>query len=163
MKMIPCCVHYRGSDEYVNAENGGFEMANKIYIVMKDGETIKELKNLPAAKRFADTESAEVFCEGECVYAPDTIMADQNLEHSLETLEEIPEPKAPVKVETIASEKYVLTAKMNIRKAPSLKSKSIGIAEKGTVVEVTEIQNGWLYLLDGTFILYEGGKWARKC
>ena len=138
-------------------------MANKSYTVMKDGETIKELKNLTAAKKLADTESAEVFCEGECVYASEPIKVDQNLEHSIDTLEEIPEPKGPVKVETITPEKYTLTAKMNIRKAPSLKSKSIGIAEKGTVVEVTEIQNGWLYLLDGTFILYEGGKWARKC
>ena len=136
-------------------------MANKIYTVMKDGETINELKNLTAAKKLADTESAEVFCEG--VYVPEPIKADQNLEHSLETLENHSEPKTPVKVEIITPEKYVLTAKMNIRKAPSLKSKSTGIAEKGTIVEVTDIQNGWLHLADDTFILYEGGKWAQKC
>lgn len=138
-------------------------MANKIYTVMKDGETINELKNLTAAKKLADTESAEVFFEGECVYTPEPIKADQNLEHSLETLENHSEPKTPVKVEIITPEKYVLTAKMNIRKAPSLKSKSTGIAEKGTIVEVTDIQNGWLHLANDTFILYEGGKWAQKC
>ena len=138
-------------------------MANKIYTVMKDGETINELKNLTAAKKLADTESAEVFCEGECVYASAPDMDDQNLEHSLETLENHSEPKTPLQVEIITPEKYVLTAKMNIRKASSLKSKSTGIAEKGTIVEVTDIQNGWLHLADDTFILYEGGKWAQKC
>ena len=43
-------------------------MANKTYTVVKDGEELKELKTLSAAKKLADTEGAEVFCEGECVY-----------------------------------------------------------------------------------------------
>ena len=38
-------------------------MANKTYTVMKDGEELKELKTLTAAKKLADAENAEVFCE----------------------------------------------------------------------------------------------------
>lgn len=40
----------------------------KTYTVMKDGEEIEKLTTLTAAKKLADTEGAEVFCDGECVY-----------------------------------------------------------------------------------------------
>ena len=43
------------------------QMANKTYTVVKDGEELKELKSLAAAKKLADTEGAEVFCDGKCV------------------------------------------------------------------------------------------------
>ena len=44
-------------------------MANtKTYTVVKDGNPIKELKSLAAAKKLADAEGAEVLCDGECVY-----------------------------------------------------------------------------------------------
>ena len=112
----------------------------KTYTVMKDGEELKELKNLAAAKKLADTEDAEVFCEGVCVYAPDP----------------------PVSGGATAPQKYTLTAKMNIRKAPGKDAEKIGIAQKGTVVEVAGITNDWLRLTDGTFILYEGGRFAQK-
>ena len=158
-------------------------MASKTYTVMKDGETIKELKTLAAAKKLADTEDAEVFSEGVCVYAPDPPVCDSDpedgisfadisdetgvddtvIEGGIDTLGSLPAGEPHVKVETITPEKYMLTAKMNIRKAPSLSALKLGIAKKGTVVEVTDVKNGWLHLLDGTFILYEGGRWAQKC
>ena len=158
-------------------------MASKTYTVMKDGETIKELKPLAVAKKLADTEEAEVFCEGVCVYAPDPPVGDSDpeddalsagtagetgvddsvIKDGIDTLADLPTGEPHVKVETITPEKYVLTAKMNIRKAPSLSARKLGIAKKGTVVEVTEVKNGWLHLLDGTFILCEGGRWAEKC
>ena len=158
-------------------------MASKTYTVMKDGETIKELKTLAAAKKLADTEDAEVFSEGVCVYAPDppvgepdpeddslfadtageTSVDDSVIKDGIDTLESLPSAGPHIKVETVTPEKYMLTAKMNIRKAPSLLARKLGIAKKGTVVEVTEVKNGWLHLLDGTFILYEGGRWAQKC
>ena len=112
----------------------------KTYTVMKDGEELKELKSLAAAKKLADTEDAEVFCEGVCVYAPDP----------------------PVSGDAPAPQKYILTAKMNIRKGPGKDTEKIGVAQKGTVVEVAMITNDWLRLTDGTFILYEGGRFARK-
>ena len=119
----------------------------KIYTVVKDGETVKELKTLAAAKKLADAECADVFCEGECVY------------------EGVAAPTIPVeeeKSEASAAEKYTLTCKMNVRKAPSLKAEKVTILNAGAVVDVLEIQNDWLHLTDGNFILYENGKNAKK-
>ena len=65
-------------------------------------------------------------------------------------------------VEKPIVEKYTLLSKMNLRLAPSLKGGKIGLAEKGTVVEVIGIENDWLKLKDGMFILYGGGKFAEK-
>jgi len=131
--------------------------SNKTYTVMKDGETLKELKTLAAAKKLADTEDAEVFCEGLCVYAPDPPVSGEAI------FPELPDAtaEAPV-VETVTAEKYTLTAKMNIRKAPSKSAEKVGIAQKGTVVEAAGIENDWLHLLDGTYILYGGGKFAVR-
>ena len=129
-------------------------MASKTYTVMKDGETLKELKNLAAAKKLADIEDAEVFCEGLCVYAPDPVISGE--EASLDDPETV-DRAAPVK-----PHKYTLTAKMNIRKSPSLDARKLGTAENGKVVEVTAIEGDWLHLTDNTFILYEGGKFATK-
>lgn len=42
--------------------------ATKTYAIVKDGEQLKELKTLAAAKKLADAEGAEVLCDGECVY-----------------------------------------------------------------------------------------------
>lgn len=131
-------------------------MATKIYTVMKDGETLKELKSLTAAKKLADAESAEVLCDGECVYLG-TVAAFENA---------VPELSDAAPEETVTEaakpERYTLTAKMNIRRAPSLEAQKLGIAQPGTVVEVAAIENDWLRLTDGTFILYEGGRFARK-
>ena len=131
-------------------------MANKTYTVMKDGETIKELKTLAAAKKLADAENAEVLCDGECVYQGTVTGSEDTVSELSDAVTE------PPVVKTVTAEKYTLTAKMNIRKAPSMSSGIVGIAEKGTVVEVTDIKNDWLNLLDGTFILYEDGKFAVK-
>ena len=130
-------------------------MANKTYTVMKDGETLKELKNLAAAKKLADMEDAEVFCEGLCVYAPDPAVSGDD-EASID------DPEPVVRPELTKPQKYTLTAKMNIRKSPSLDARKLGIAEKGKVVEVAAIEGDWLRLTDGTFILYEGGRFATK-
>lgn len=125
-------------------------MANtKTYTVVKDGETLKELKTLAAAKKLADAEDAEVFCEGECVYQPAVDPVVPFVED--ETAE-------PVK----APETFTLLRKMNVRKAPSLNADKVKVLGTGTEVEVAEVADDWLHLTDGTFILYEGGKNARK-
>ena len=123
--------------------------SNKTYTVVKDGETLKELKTLAAAKKLADAEGAEVLCDGKCVYLGSVSGAEDTVE---ETVTEVPAP-----------EYYTLTAKMNIRKAPSLNAEKAGIAQKGTVVEVAAIEGDWMRLTDGTFILYAAGKYAVKC
>lgn len=128
----------------------------KIYTVVKDGETLKELKTLAAAKKLADAEGGEVLCDGESVYtapAPAASMPSTTLEPE-EVLTE--EPKV---------EKYKLLSKMNIRIGPSLKADKVGVAETGTVVEVTTVDNDWLCVKNGAgevFILYGGGKFAEK-
>jgi hypothetical protein len=121
---------------------------NKTYIVVKDGEELKELKSLVAAKKLADAEGGTVICNGVTVYP----------EPERETAE-----TEPVQVEQ--SEKYTLKAKMNVRLAPSLNADKVGIGEPGTVVEVLGIENDWLRVKNGAgevFILFGSGKYARK-
>ena len=125
---------------------------NKTYIVVKDGEELKELKSLAAAKKLADTEGGTVVCNDATVYP----------EPSIEAAE--PDP-VPVEQPEPVLEKYTLTAKMNIRTAPSLKADKVGVADAGTVVEVVGIENDWLRVKNDTgevFILFGGGKYARK-
>ena len=129
---------------------------NKTYTVMKDGKELKELKTLASAKKLADAEGAEVLCEGECVYQG-TVAGSEDTVPELskaETETSVVKPAKP--------KKYTLTAKMNIRKAPSKTAEIAGIAEKRTVIDVAAIENDWLHLSDGTFILYEGGKFAVR-
>ena len=127
---------------------------NKTYIVVKDGEELKELKSLAAAKKLADAEGALVICNGATVYtdAPDELATAEPESEPVDQPEPVPE-------------KYTLTAKMNIRLAPSLDADKVGVAEPGTVVEVLGIENDWLRVKNGAgevFILFGGGKYARK-
>ena len=127
-------------------------MANtKTYTVMRDGETLKVLKTLAAAKKLADTEGAEVLCEGDVVYQGKLpYVPDETSEATTDTIEDA------------APEKFTLTRKMNVRKAPSLNAEKLKVLDAGATVEVTAIINDWLCLTDGSFILYEDGKNARK-
>lgn len=128
-------------------------MANtKIYTVVKDGVELKELKTLAAAKKLADAEGAEVFCDGAVVYTPAAPVEVEPV------AEEVSEPA----VEEPKPESYTLTAKMNVRMAPSLDAPKLAVAQAGTVVEVTAVEGDWLHLTNGTFILYAGGKFATK-
>ena len=129
--------------------------SNKTYTVVKDGEILKELKTLAAAKKLADAEGAEVLCDGECVYQGAVSGVKDTVE---ETVIEAPTPAS-----TPTPEHYTLTSKMNIRKAPSLDAEKAGIAQKGTVVEVAAIKDDWMHLTDGTFVLFGAGKFAVKC
>ena len=128
-------------------------MANtKIYTVIKDGEMLKELKTPAAAKKLADAEGGEVVCEGETIYTPSPIEPQEPVEEQVE--EQIEEPAQP--------QKYTLTARMNVRTAPSLDAPKLGIAQAGTEVEVAAVENDWLHLTNGAYILYGGGKFAKK-
>lgn len=129
-------------------------MANKTYTVVKDGEMLKELKTLTAAKKLADTEGAEVYCEGECVYTASLAPVEENADEVVVAKTKVAEEKTP--------ETYTLLRKMNVRKAPSLTADKVKVLNAGAEVFVTEITDDWLHLTDGTFILFEGGKNARK-
>ena len=57
---------------------------------------------------------------------------------------------------------YRLKALMNVREQPTRNSRIIGTQAEGVLVNVAAIENGWMRLGDGTFILYEDGKFAEK-
>ena len=109
------------------------------FIVVKEGIELKAYRTLPAAKKLADTEGAEVFHDGECVYS------------GIETVTKVPAP-----------EKYRLKALMNVRKEPSVEAEKLMTLPAGAVVEVASITGDWMALTDGSFILYSGGKFAER-
>ena len=150
-------------------------MANtKIYTVVKDGEELEQLKTLTAAKKLADAEGAEVYCEGKCVYQGITPTVKETVEPNVEEQSEAPvteiitadpviseKPKQP-QVDEPKTEKYRLKSLMNVRKKPSLDATIVTTKPEGTIVRVLGIEKDWLHLADDTFILYGSGKWADK-
>ena len=150
-------------------------MANKTYFVKKDGEIIKELKSLSAAKKIAQAESADVYCGDELVYSAhgtdkevnnDTDNAslhDTEKEINNSAGKESDHSADPVSsADDDRAVKYRLKALMNVRTSPSLSSRKIATLLPGTIVTVANIKNDWLYLTNGSFILYGNGKYAEK-
>ena len=150
-------------------------MANRNYVVKKNGEIIKELKSLTGAKKIALSESAEVYCGDELVYpnqgetdnqteAPNTVEtqidegAEKQIDDGAETQIDDGEEKRIDGVEM----KYRLKALMNVRVSPSLSSRKIATLLPGTIVAVANIKNDWLHLTNGSFIFYGNGKFAEK-
>ena len=150
-------------------------MANKTYTVEKNGEKLKELKTLAAAKKLADAEGAEVFCEGECVYQGSTAPVTPAVEETAveATVEETTESSETAESAFILDEqglswimsrlkkrpvRFFLLRKMNVRKEPSLSAEVLKVMKRGTDITVKDIQNDWLCLTDGNFILFENGK-----
>ena len=130
-------------------------MANKTYFVKKDGEIIKELKSLSAAKKIAQAESADVYCGDELVYSAHG--TDKEVNNGSEKEESVSVEKE-VNNDTENVSLYV----MNVRTSPSLSSRKIATLLPGTIVTVANIKNDWLYLTNGSFILYGNGKYAEK-
>ena len=124
----------------------------KTYVVVKNGVEIQRLNTLIAARKLADEEGAEVFCDGLSIYK-----AVEEIVHVEPIVAE--EPKQ-IEVEEPKTEKYRLKALMNIRKRPSLDSDILGTKPADTVVRVLEVEEGWLHLIDGSYILFEEGKYA---
>ena len=129
-------------------------MANKMYTVMKDGMELSTLKTLASAKKLADAEGAEVFSEGRCVY--------QGIQQARVTVEPViaQTPSQPDE-ERVETTRYRLKTLMNVRKHPSLDSAIVAIKPAGTVVRVLKIENDWMHLSDGNFILFNRGEFAE--
>ena len=125
---------------------------SKTYTVVKDGTELKELKTLSAAKKVADTEGAEVYCEGECVYPypvkPETVDLSASTPASTEGADK-------------GARAYRIKALMNIRDKPDLSGEKLGTAKPGSIVNVMAVQDDWLHLADGTYILFGAGKFAE--
>ena len=140
----------------------------KNYVVMKDGITLKTVKTFPAAKRLADAEGASVLCEGVSVYTAEKTAAveaevtaeDVEATASQETEEEgALAPESDAEPEPV---RYRLTSLMNIRQGPSKAAPILGTAASGTIVRVAKVKDDWLCLTDGSYVFYDGGKYAVK-
>ena len=137
--------------------------AKKTYVVKKDDEIIEQFKTLVAAKKLADMAVAEVFCDGELVYAGTAKQAQEVLETVLVHADPIvAEKPKQSEVTEPSTERYRLKTLMNVRKNPSLDADILSTKPENSVVRVLGIENGWLHLMDGGFILYEDGKYAEK-
>ena len=125
--------------------------------------TTHAFKTLVAAKKLADMAVAEVFCDGELVYAGTAKQAQEVLETVLVHADPVvAETSEQSEVTEPATERYRLKTLMNVRKNPSLDADILSTKPESTVVHVLGIENGWLHLMDGSFILYENGKYAEK-
>ena len=128
--------------------------SKKTYVVVKNGQELERLNTLTAAKKLADEEGAEVFCDGLSIYkgVEEIVHAEPIVAETPKQIE-VKEPKA---------EKYRLKALMNVRKKPGLDSEILGTKPAGTLVRVLGVEEGWLHLIDGSYILFEEGKYAEK-
>ena len=150
-------------------------MASKTYTVMKDGETLKEVKTLASAKKLADEEGGKVLCDGETVYTPaaekeavEKIAVEKKVVGKIAQENKATENKATENkaAENKATEKtaglYRLKSLMNVRSRPSLTANILNAKPAGTLISVEKIEGNWLHLTDGSYILYDGGKYAEK-
>ena len=147
-------------------------MANRNYVVKKNGEIIKELKSLTGAKKIAQAENAEVYCGDEMVYSSSDGEKEETGTVETEastTVEKQVDDGAEKQIDESAEKqidgvemKYRLKALMNVRVSPSLSSRKIATLLPGTIVTVVNIKNDWLHLTNGSFIFYGNGKYAEK-
>lgn len=121
---------------------------------MKNGVEIKRLNMLTAARKLADAEGAEVFCDGLSIY--------KSVAEIVHTEPIVAETPNQIEVEEPKTEKYRLKALMNVRKKPGLDSEILGTKPADTLVRVLGVEEGWLHLIDGSYILFEEGKYAEK-
>ena len=152
-----------------------------MYKVFKDHAELAEYKTLAAAKKLAEKEHGEVFCNGQKVYPAEqddpvdiapAIAPEQKDEAQDSTGATQPEGtdstgaiQEEEKYTKSVEGRYRITSLMNIRLRPALKADIVGIAQPGTVVTVTGIQNDWLAVRNGAetvFILYGGGRYATR-
>ena len=137
--------------------------AKKTYVVKKDDEIIEQFKTLVAAKKLADMAVAEVFCDGELVYAGTAKQAQEVLETVLVHADPVvAETSEQSEVTEPSTERYRLKTLMNVRGKPALDADILSTKPENSVVRVLGIENGWLHLIDGSFILFEDGKYAEK-
>ena len=144
-------------------------MTNKTYVVYgENGEELKTLKTLAAAKKLADAERGSILVDGECVYKAEPVVEEeaQFMEEETKPGEEqeiVEEETVEPEQTKVAKEKqhYRILSFMNIRSKPSRNGVIIGQVKPGTVVIAKSIDNDWLNTADG-YILYGNGKYAEK-
>lgn len=137
-----------------------------MYKVFKDHAELAEYKTLAAAKKLAEKQHGEVFCDGKKVYpteqdgSADVATTDTQDATAEVQAEDIVEADAPD-----TTGRYRIESLMNVRLHPALNADIVGIAQPGTVVTVTGIDNDWLAVKNGNeivYILYGGGRYATR-
>ena len=154
-----------------------------MYKVFKDHAELAEYKTLAAAKKLAEKQHGEVFCDGKKVYpteqdgsadmAPAIAPDQEEVATAVEATDSTGaiEQEAPDSSSAISLEeedvtgRYRITSLMNVRLHPALNADIVGIAQPGTIVTVTSIHDDWLAVKNGTetvYILYGGGRYATR-
>lgn len=150
-----------------------------MYKVFKDHTEIAEYKTLAAAKKLAEKEHGEVFCDGQKVYPaeqdgsadmraqPTTYEAQD--EHYEGRADEAHNSTGAIEQEALDSTgvegRYRIESLMNIRLRPALNADIVGIAQPGTIVTVIGIKDDWMAVKNGAdsvYILYGGGRYASR-
>ena len=109
-----------------------------------------------------------VFSEdGSCLYPEGEETAVEETVEISDAGEEVVDHEKPKvdtaeKAEGTMPESYRLLSLMNVRTQPSLDAPKAGMLSEGTIVPVVSIEEDWLHLTDGSFIFYNGGKFAEK-
>lgn len=123
----------------------------KTYTVVKNDTEIETVKTLAAAKKLADSEGADVLCDGVKIYQANP---DGLKQETAET-----DPAKPARKQSVL---FRLKTLMNVRVRPCLTAPILTTKTAGSIVAVEKIEGDWLFLTDGTYILCEGGKYAEK-
>lgn len=155
-----------------------------MYKVFKDHAEIAEYKTLAAAKKLAEKEHGEVFCDGQKVYpaeqdgSADMVPTYEGQAETQPTIEaqsdEAPEadaqdntcamqPEEADNTGAIAQEapdrtgvegRYRITSLMNVRLCPALNADIVGIAQPSTIVTVIGIKDDWMAVKNGNDTVY---------
>ena len=155
-----------------------------MYKVFKDHAELADYKTLAAAKKLAEKQHGEVFCDGKKVYpaeqdgsadmVPTYEAQDEHYEAQVEEKgdstdatqpEEADSTGAITPEEVDVTSRYRIESLMNVRLRPALNADIVGIVQPGTVVTVTGIQDDWFAVKNGNdtvYILYGDGRYATK-
>ena len=147
-----------------------------MYKVFKDHAELAEYKTLVAAKKLAEKEHGEVFCDGTQVYpviattmetnTPDSTVATQSEEaDSTGAITSALADSTDDKHTEDVGGRYRIESLMNVRLHPALNADIVGITQPGTVVTVTGIEDDWMAVKNGNetvYIMYGGGRYATR-
>ena len=164
-------------------------MASKVYVVKKKSGEMEKIRGLAKAKKAADEAGAEVYDGDKCVYKGNAPADDGNNGDGEngsnggivmdggkgETAASGTGSDGAAAGETAADKRedpdtvaeenritrYRLKALMNVREKPAMTARIICTQEEGAFVNVAGIENDWLRLADGSYILYGAGKFAE--
>ena len=153
-----------------------------MYKVFKDHAELAEYKTLAAAKKLAEKEHGEVFCDGKKVYhteqddsagvsIQETSAQEATAEAQADNTAEADEQNNTGVIATETEDNtgvegcYRIESLMNVRLHPALNEDIVGLAQPGTIVTVIGIKDDWMAIKNGNeavYVLYGGGRYATR-